>query len=122
MNAISPLVWFEPDDARRASQRHERWSLGRENKGGGDGHGSSARRLIAHFATTTSVFVALASFVWLASWIFRLLHSVSPFSEEQLEILGRLKLVLLYLDILMSGVVLLGGVYRYIVTVLQGDP
>ena len=121
MNAISPPAWFQPDDARRASPRRERFSCGSEDGGGDKGPWLSALRLIAHLAITSLVFLALMTLVWLVSWAFSTLQARHPFPEELMELFITLKFVLVYLDVLMSSIVLLYGICRYILTVLQGD-
>ncbi len=84
-------------------------------------HGLSALRLVSHLATTSLVFLALITLVWCISWIFHSMHSVYPFSNEVFRLLDRLELLLVYIDAMVSGIVLLIGVCYYIVEVIRGD-
>ena len=49
------------------------------------------------------------------------MHSVHPFPDDIFELFAKLKIVLIYLDVLVSGIVLLAGIWHYILDVLRGD-
>lgn len=83
--------------------------------------GLSVVRLIAHLATTSLVFLALIMLVWIVSWLFHFFHSVYPFSDETFRLLRILETILVYIDVAVSGIVLLHGVWRYIVEIIRGD-
>lgn len=119
MNALDQVLLFERDVASR-SRRHRlfiRW-VSRKPP---NPPWKSVLLLITHLAATTVVFVALITGIWLGSWIFSLMHSIHEFPREVLEPLARLKVFLVYLDILLSGIILLIAVCRYIFKVLRGE-
>jgi hypothetical protein len=72
-------------------------------------------------AATTFVFTAFIALVWLASWGLSFLHSIHPFSDDTFELLETLKNVLIHIDAALSGVVLLRGLWQYLVNVIRGD-
>jgi len=84
-------------------------------------HGLSVVRLVTHLATTSLVFLALITLVWIVSWTFHFMHSVYPFPDEAFRLLDRLEMLLIYADVVMSGIVLLDGVWNYVVEVIRGD-
>ena len=84
-------------------------------------HGLSVVRLVAHLATTSLVFLALITLVWIVSWAFHFMHSVYPFSDEAFRLLDRLEILLLYADVVVSGIVLFFVIWNYIVEVIRGD-
>ena len=94
-----------PDSDRRRRRRHE----------------LSAVRLVAHLATTSLVFLALITLVWIVSWTFHFMHSVYPFSHEAFRLLDRLEILLVYADVVVSGIVLFFVIWNYIVKVIRGD-
>ena len=82
---------------------------------------SPALRLVGHMAATTFVFTSFIVLVWLASWAFSFLHSAHPFSEYVFHLFETLEIVLIYVDIALSGVVLLRGLWQYILNVIRSD-
>lgn len=84
-------------------------------------HSLSVLRLVSHLVTTSLVFLALMTLVWTLSLIFHLMHSVHPFPDEAFQLLDRLKILLVYGDVAVSGVVLLNGIWHYIAEVIRGD-
>lgn len=94
-----------PDADRRRRRRHE----------------LSALRLVTHLATTSLVFLALITLVWIVSWTFHFMHSVYPFSASAFRLLDRVEILLVYVDVVVSGIVLLNVTWNYIVKVIRGD-
>lgn len=70
---------------------------------------------------TSLVFLALITLVWIVSWTFHFMHSTHPFPDAAFQLLDRLKILLVYLDVAVSGIVLLNGIWHYIAKVLRGD-
>lgn len=96
---------YVPPDHRRRGHRRE----------------TSVIRLAAHLAMTSCVFLMLASLVWLVSLTFHFMHRLFPFSAEAFELLNRLEILLAYVDAAVSGVVLLNGIWNYLIEVIRGD-
>jgi hypothetical protein len=80
-----------------------------------------ALRLVGHMAATAFVFTSFITLVWLSSWGFSFLHSVHPFSDETFQLFEALKRVLILIDAALSGVVLLRGLWQYLVNVIRGQ-
>jgi hypothetical protein len=82
---------------------------------------SPAMRLVGHMAATAFVFTSFITLVWLASWVFSFLHSVHPFSDDNFQLFQTLESVLIRIDAALSGVVLLRGLWQYILNVIRGE-
>jgi len=78
-------------------------------------------RLISHLAMTSLVFLALITLVWVVSWTLSSMQSVHPFPDETFRLLNGLKIVLIYADMLTSGVVLFLGIWNYILKIIRGE-
>ena len=94
-----------PDETRRRQQRHA----------------LSALRLVSHLAMTSLLFLALITLVWIVSWTFHFMHSLYPFPEAAFQLLDGAKIVLVYLDVTVSGIVMLNGIWHYVAEVIRGD-
>lgn len=79
-----------------------------------------ALRVVGHMAATTFIFTSFVTLVWLASWGFSFLHSVHAFSDDASQIFETLESVLIRIDAALSGVVLLRGLWQYILSVIRG--
>jgi len=84
-------------------------------------HWNAALRLVGHLATTAFAFVSLITLAWIASWIFSVLHSAHPFSDDAFRFFVGLEGVLIRLDAAACGIVLLFGVGRYVLNVIKGN-
>src|SRR5262245_19767131 len=96
---------FIADADRRRHRRDETWVL----------------RLVCHLAITSLVFLALTTLVLIVSWTFHFMHSVYPFPDDVFRLLDRVEILLIYADVAVSGIVLLYGLWRYIVKVIRGN-
>lgn len=76
--------------------------------------------LIGHLAATALVFVSLFTFGWLVSWIFSAMNAIHPFADPVWRLVNSLEMWLTYLDLVVSGVVLLAGVVRFFRDLLEG--
>jgi hypothetical protein len=72
-----------------------------------------AWRLLGHLTIGTVIFLVILFFAWVLSFIFRYLNSVSPFPVEIAKLFFKFEIGLFYADIVVSGVVLLAGVLRF---------
>lgn len=70
--------------------------------------------LIGHVLGGTIIFATLAGLAWLLGWAVSKLHAIEPFSPQILATLHGVEVGLLYLDIGLSGIVVLIGAYRFI--------
>src|SRR5688572_24044784 len=77
--------------------------------------------LVGHMAATAFVFTSFITLVWLSSWGFSFLHSVHPFSDDTFQLFEALKRALILIDAALSGVVLLRGLWQYLVNVIRGQ-
>jgi hypothetical protein len=82
---------------------------------------SSALHLVSHMGTTTLVFLALTAFAWAASFALRSLDSLVPFPANVLLLLERLKMGLIYVDVVICGLASLTGIGHFIVNILKGE-
>lgn len=78
-------------------------------------------RLVSYLVTTSLVFLSLMTLVWIVSLTFHSMHAIYPFSDETFRVLDRLEILLVYLDIGVSGIVLLNGIRLYIVEETRGN-
>jgi hypothetical protein len=122
MSAVSQAAPLEPQVALRSLLRRDRHTVvpcvERQRR---ERHWSSILRLVGHLAATAFFFVSLITLTWIVSWAFSSMHSVHPFPDDTFQLFANLKIVLIYLDVLVSGIVLLAGVWHYILDVLKGD-
>jgi len=82
---------------------------------------SPALQLVGHMAATAFVFTSFITLVWLASLAFSFLHSVHPFSDDVFQLFQTLESVLIRIDAALTGVVLLRGLWQYILNVIRSD-
>jgi len=122
MSAVNQAALLKPQVALRSLLRRDQHiavpCVERQRR---KRHWSSILRLVGHLATTAFVFVSLITLVWVVSWTLSSMQSVHPFPDDIFELFAKLKIVLIYLDVLVSGIVLLAGIWHYILDVLKGD-
>ncbi len=75
---------------------------------------NSTVKLIGHMSFTAVAFVTLFTLGWLADLAFDSLNSVHPFRPEVQAFMGKLGLWLTYLDATLCGIVLMGGIIRFV--------
>ena len=73
----------------------------------------SAWRLLGHLSVGTLIFLVILFFAWALSFAFSYLNSLSPFPLEIAKLFSKFEIDLFYADIILSGVVLLVGVVRF---------
>lgn len=71
-------------------------------------------------AATAFVFISFITLVWLASFGFSVLHSIHPFSDDVFQLFDALKHALILIDAALCGVVLLRGLWQYLLNVIRG--
>ena len=74
----------------------------------------SAWQLLGHLSVGTLIFLVILFFAWALSLAFKYLNSLSPFPLEIAKLLSKFEIGLFYADIILSGVVLLVGVLRFV--------
>jgi hypothetical protein len=70
--------------------------------------------LVGHLSCTALVFVALFSLGWIVSCVFNYLDTIHKFPDEIFKLVTRLEIGLVYVDAIVSGVVLLAGILRFV--------
>lgn len=74
---------------------------------------ASVLDLVGHLIGTAVIFTALFSIGWLVSLSLHALHSMHPFPEETFKFVTRIEVYLVYVDSVVSGIVLLIGMGRF---------
>ena len=73
--------------------------------------------LIFHILGSAVLFLVFASVSWALGYAVHLLGMRHPFNPSVLSVLHSVELWLLYIDICLSGMVLLVGAYRFILEI-----
>lgn len=76
--------------------------------------GDSVIKLLGHVIGGAALFVGLAAVSWGLGWGVDTLNKVHPFNPSVLTLLHGVEVAILYLDIGLSGIVLLVGAFRFI--------
>ena len=71
-------------------------------------------RLLAHFAGSGLIFVGLIGVEWLCSFAYDWLDAIHKFPVEMADLIPGLRVGWVYLDILLSAAVLLGGLNQFV--------
>jgi len=74
----------------------------------------SAWQLLGHLSVGTLIFLVILFFAWALSLAFKYLNFLSPFPPEIAKLFSKFEIALFYADIILSGVVLLVGVLRFV--------
>ena len=69
--------------------------------------------MLGHLSVGTLIFLVILFFAWALSFAFSYLNSLSPFPLEIAKLFSKFEIDLFYADIILSGVVLLVGVVRF---------
>lgn len=75
--------------------------------------GDSVLKLLGHVFGGAVLFMGLAAVSWGLGWGVDRLNRVHPFNPSVLSLLHGVEVAILYLDIMLSGIVLLVGAYRF---------
>ena len=78
-------------------------------------------KLIGHLASSTLVFVALMWFEWLGLYAYYLMDSARGFPLEITVLVPKLRVGWFLVDLLVSGIVLLAGVGRFVSDLWDGE-
>ena len=79
----------------------------------------SAWRLLGHLSVGTLIFLVILFFAWALSFAFKYSNSLSPFPLEIAKLFSEFEIGLFYADVIVSGVVLLVGVLRFMWDVIR---
>ena len=71
-------------------------------------------KLLGHVFGGAALFVGLAAVSWIVGWAIERLHRIHPFNPSVLSLLHGFEVAILYLDIGLSGIVLLVGGIRFL--------
>ena len=75
----------------------------------------SAWQLLGHLSVGTLIFLVILFLAWALSFAFKYLNSLSsPFPLEIAKLFSEFEIGLFYADVIVSGVVLLVGVLRFV--------
>lgn len=78
------------------------------------GYWISLVKLISHIAGTAVMFTAILLAAWALSWLVHSLDQTHKFPEEVYVVVTRIELWILYVDVGISGVVLVLGAWKFI--------
>lgn len=76
--------------------------------------GESIMLLIGHIAGSTVLFLSIVGATWLIGVTVHWLNDLHAFDPEVLAILTGVEITLVYVDIALSGIVLVVGAFRFI--------
>lgn len=76
--------------------------------------GESVLKLLGHVFGGAALFIGLATLSWGLGWAVDGLNRIHPFNPSVLTLLHGVEVAILYLDIFLSGIVLLIGAFRFI--------
>lgn len=79
--------------------------------------GESIVGLIFHILGSAVLFLVFATVSWALGYAVHLLGLRHPFNPAVLNVLHSVEIWLLYVDIILSGMVLLVGAYRFILEI-----
>jgi len=77
--------------------------------------------LIGHVTATAVVFVAVIALGWLVSFLISYLDSQHKFPSELFSLVTKLEVWVVYIDIGVSAVVLIAGLWRFVWDVVMED-
>lgn len=75
--------------------------------------GQSVLHLLGHVLAGAALFLGLAAVSWGLGWAVAALHAIHQFTPAVLQVLHGVEVAILYLDVGLSGMVLLVGAYRF---------
>lgn len=79
-----------------------------------DSYWQSVLNLLGHVFWGAVLFLSLATVSWGIGWAVSALHAIHAFPPPVLQMLHTGEVAILYLDIGLSGIVLLVGAFRFI--------
>lgn len=75
--------------------------------------------LIGHLVGTCLIFLIFLSLTWVISYAVNLLDSQHKFPQDVMDIITKVELWLLYIDIMLCSIVLLLGTIRFCMDLLE---
>ncbi|MBC5763327.1 hypothetical protein [Ramlibacter albus] len=81
--------------------------------------GESVFKLLGHVIGGAVLFLGLAAVSWLIGWGIHALDAIHPFNPSVFALLHGVEVAILYLDIGLSGIVLVVGAFRFIREIAQ---
>ena len=71
-------------------------------------------QLLGHVLGGAALFLGLAAVSWGIGWAVDSLNKLHPFTDAVIKLLHGVEVAILYLDIGLSGIVLLVGAFRFV--------
>ena len=78
--------------------------------------------LIGHLVGTGVIFMSFSLVVWCLAYFVHFLHTIHPFADETLAVIGKIELYSIYIDILLCGVVFIAGAIRFCKDIVEVKP
>lgn len=84
-----------------------------------DSYWHSIVKLLAHLLGTAIMFVAILLVSWGLSFLVHKLHTAHPFPDEIYNFVTKIELWLVYIDVVISGIVLVFGAYKFLLELVE---
>lgn len=81
------------------------------------GFWQSVLHLLGHVLAGAALFLGLAAVSWGLGWAVAALHAIHQFNPSVLQVLHGVEVAILYLDVGLSGMVLVVGAYRFAIEI-----
>jgi hypothetical protein len=75
--------------------------------------------LMGHLLATALILAVLLTLAWLLSYFSFYLNGIHHFPDEMFKLVDSLELDLMYLDIVVSGIILLIGIWQFVRDILE---
>lgn len=85
----------------------------------GHGYWKSLIKLLAHIAGTAVMFVAILLVSWGLSLLVHKLNIEHPFPPDIYAVVTKIELWLVYIDVVLSGLVLIFGAWKFLIEIVE---
>ena len=103
-----------PPASDRGSARRSAWRSIRTRQGHSPSFHKSVLALIGHLLGSFLVFVMLLVVTWGVGFVFAWLNRHQPFSDEDLQVISKLKASMLYLDAILCAAISISGTWTFL--------
>ena len=83
------------------------------------GYWQSIIKLLAHLLGTAIMFVAILLVSWGLSYLVHKLHLAHPFPDGIYDFVTKIELWLVYIDVIISGIVLVFGAWKFLMEMVE---
>jgi len=80
---------------------------------------ASLIRLIGHLGGTALIFLVFIALTWVISYSVNTLNAAQKFPQEVFDVISRVEMWLIYIDITLCSVVLILGTVRFCIDLLE---